>query len=346
MKIGDSLVSMDSHREVKEQSIERVRLRRRGEDENPVDDPETPRDKVTLSNPEDVPLRPVRDVTEQMRELSKGREMEEIDLEITNPELEKLKRILQLISGKKIEITSHERGSEGGTFPGVATEMIGPGGMGLVVESSRYESESTSFHASGRITTEDGRRVNFDLGLTMDREYYAEQTRVVNAPRSLVDPLVINFSGKPAALSEEKFTFDLDGDGSEEEISLLQEGSAFLALDKNGNGVVDDGSELFGATTGNGFGELAELDGDGNGWIDENDELFGRLLVWSKDGGGGDRLSGLADEGVGAIYLKSAETLFTHKDSENGDLGRTARTGIYLKEDGGAGTIQHVDFAV
>lgn len=47
--------------------------------------------------------------------------------------------------------------------------------------------------------------------------------------------------------------------------------------------LVNNGSELFGPTNGNGFQELAEYDKDGNGWIDENDEIFGSLKIWAED---------------------------------------------------------------
>ena len=62
----------------------------------------------------------------------------------------------------------------------------------------------------------------------------------------------------------------------------------FLALDLNGDGRINNGSELFGALSGNGFADLAQYDSDANGWIDENDEIFQRLKVWSgaDDGGG------------------------------------------------------------
>ena len=63
-------------------------------------------------------------------------------------------------------------------------------------------------------------------------------------------------------LSDQTFYFDLDADGKEEEISVLN-GSGYLALDKNGDGVINDGSELFGTKNGDGFADLARYDEDG-----------------------------------------------------------------------------------
>jgi hypothetical protein len=56
--------------------------------------------------------------------------------------------------------------------------------------------------------------------------------------------------------------------------------------DRNGDGAIDHGRELSGATTGDGFAELAAYDEDGNGWIDENDSIYQHLRIWSKDAQG------------------------------------------------------------
>lgn len=65
-------------------------------------------------------------------------------------------------------------------------------------------------------------------------------------------------------LTEAKYNFDLDSDGREDLISFVRPGSGFLALDLNGDGRVNDGRELFGPATGDGFAELARYDQDGN----------------------------------------------------------------------------------
>lgn len=56
-----------------------------------------------------------------------------------------------------------------------------------------------------------------------------------------------------------------------------------MALDVNYDGIINDGRELFGPRTGNGFLELAEFDIDGNNWIDENDPIFEKLRIWTLD---------------------------------------------------------------
>jgi len=101
--------------------------------------------------------------------------------------------------------------------------------------------------------------------MTMSREFSQETNLTIRAGDALKDPLVINLTGAPVALSQDKFAFDLNADGQNEQIGMVKSGSGFLVLDKNHDGIVNDGSELFGPTSGNGYQELAAYDGDKNG---------------------------------------------------------------------------------
>jgi hypothetical protein len=103
---------------------------------------------------------------------------------------------------------------------------------------------------------------------------------------------------------------------------------------------------MFGPSTGSGFLELKSYDDDGNNWIDENDSIYDRLQVWTKDEAGNDKLFAIGQVGIGAIYLGSISSNFELKDSSNMLRGAIRETGIFLREDASAGTIQHVDLSV
>ncbi|MDR2296206.1 MAG: VCBS repeat-containing protein [Clostridiales Family XIII bacterium] len=213
--------------------------------------------------------------------------------------------------------------------------------------SSHYESESLRYEAKGLVTTADGRSISIDIGFGLSRELYTSVSASFASAelRNFTDPLVISFSGTAASLTERKFEFDLDADGRLDSIGFAGEGSGFLALDKNGDGRIGDGSELFGPQSGSGFGELRAYDADGNGWIDENDDVFSRLRVWSKDADGVDTLFTLKEADVGAIYLGDVSTRYTLYGKEAAD-GMLRATSVFLKESGGAGLISHIDLAV
>jgi len=208
------------------------------------------------------------------------------------------------------------------------------------------EAEYTSFSGKGTVVTSNGQEINFDVNLEMSRSYM-EQTEISyiqKFPKILTDPLIINLDCNPVDIQDKTFMFDLNCDGKEEEIAALAPGSGYLALDINGDGIINDGSELFGTASGDGFKDLAAYDSDGNGWIDEADDVYKRLTVWTTNSSGEPVLMSLKDADVGAIYLGSSKTQFDLKDNDNNLKGRVRNSGIYLHENGIAGTVQQVDF--
>lgn len=213
-------------------------------------------------------------------------------------------------------------------------------------ETLQVESEDTSFSTVGTVRTADGREIHFNVNVEMSRHFqetFREDLEL--ASFTMCDPLVINLDTDVASLSDQTFYFDIDGDGETDEVSRLGAGSGYLALDKNGDGVINDGSELFGTASGNGFADLARYDEDGNGWIDENDAVWSKLKIWAKDENGKDVLYSLADKGVGAICLQNVSTDFTLKGQNGQTNGAIRNSGIFLYENGNVGTVQHVDVA-
>ena len=217
-----------------------------------------------------------------------------------------------------------------------------------VVKSSFVaEVENTAFSTNGVARTADGREISFNVELEMSRSFMAVNESYVQSIEILRDPLVINLGSEVAGLSDQKFYFDIDADGKMDEISYLEGNSGFLALDKNNDGEINDGSELFGTKSGDGFKDLAMYDEDGNGWIDEADSVFDNLKIWTKNSDGTDSLIAIGKAGVGAIYLGSATTQFSINSlDDNSTNGVIQKTGVFLKENGSVGTIQHIDLAI
>ncbi|MBE0508687.1 MAG: hypothetical protein IBX50_18545 [Marinospirillum sp.] len=212
-------------------------------------------------------------------------------------------------------------------------------------EQQYYEAEFSYVEAHGQVLTADGQQLDFSVQVGLSREFFTSQSLSFSAG-NLKDPLVIEFGGTAAQLGSTRFAFDLTLDGQLESLSTLGQGRGFLAWDRNDDGVINDGSELFGAQTGRGFAELTALDDDGNGWIDQGDSRFSQLRVWMPDESGQGQLYALADLGIGAIYLDSIESPFRYTDARNNTLGELRETGIYLREDGQAGLVRQIDLSV
>ena len=230
----------------------------------------------------------------------------------------------------------------------VGTTGVGTTWQRITATSGTFsEAESTTFASTGIVKTADGRSLDFNIEVSMSRAFTSQIDCLEVKEYIKTDPLMINLDTNIGTVSDQKFFFDLDSDGNAEEISFAGQGSGFLALDENGDGKIENGSELFGTKSGDGFRDLAAYDEDGNGWIDENDSVFARLKVWTKDENGKDYLLDLRQSDVGAIYLGNADTQFSLKDDDHNLNAEIKKTGIYLKESTGAvGTLNHVDLAL
>ena len=267
-----------------------------------------------------------------------------------DPRLRLLMNMIEAITGRAVKVfdarTLQAQPSMQVSAPNVAaTEPAQPGwGMDLDTHESVAESETTQVSASGVVQTADGKQINFSLQLNMSRVYVEENSTSIRSGDAVrKDPLVINFAGNSVELTNTQFSFDLNADGNQENIAFVAGGSGFLALDKNSDGHINDGTELFGTRSGNGFADLAKFDQDGNHWIDENDAVYSQLRVWQKDASGQDTLSSLSQNGVGALYLGHVASPFSVNTATNQTLGMVRSTGLFLYESGQAGSLQQVD---
>ncbi len=267
-----------------------------------------------------------------------------------------LNKLLESLTGKKFKFVIPKAffkraASNQPTYEAPSPQQAQPQqrqGWGLSYQKHESYSEqaSLSFEATGTIKTADGKSISLQLNLNMSRSFASESHLSIKAGDALIDPLVINYDGSGVSLDNQKISFDIDNDGKENSISFVKNGSGFLAFDKNKDGIINNGSELFGPASGDGFLELSAFDSDQNMWIDENDEIYNSLRIWTKDENGNDQLFALGEKGVGAIFLGSLNTPYELKSSSNELHGKIQKTGIFLKEDGGAGTIHHVDLSV
>jgi hypothetical protein len=283
---------------------------------------EPPRDTLALSSP--VPATAPAD-----------------DETLSNPKLMLLKLFIEALTGEKIKtIDASDLRTTPASAPAPAAPARPAWGIEANVTTTTAESQQLAIAARGTVTTTDGRKIAFDLQLDVAQAHVATVTQRLLAGQAATDPLVLNLEGGfTGALSEARFTIDLDRDGTAETPHALPAGRGFLALDRNGNGAVDDGGELFGPTSGNGFSELLGYDADGNGWIDSADPVFSALDVWTP----GAAPQSLTALGIGAISVASASAPFALKDAANTLTGANRAVGLFLRENGTPGTVQQID---
>lgn len=266
-----------------------------------------------------------------------------------------VEKMVKLFTGREVKIVSPNLADPGGAStnlpaeenasPPGRTEAVRQGwGLEYTRITSQVEEEYLDLRAAGQAATTDGRVFQFQTDLRLERRFFNRDTFSLQAGDAVkTDPLVINWDGAGVRLSETRTPFDLNGDGTLESIPGLAGGNGFLALDINRDGEINDGRELFGPQTGNGFTELARYDQDGSSWIDEGDPIFSQLRIWTKGLDGPDRLSPLADRGIGAISLSHGDSPFQLKSTANESLGEVVRTGIYLDEEGKSGLVQQIN---
>jgi Calx-beta domain len=99
---------------------------------------------------------------------------------------------------------------------------------------------------------------------------------------NLVSPIAIDLNGdgiQTIAL-EAGVTFDIFNNGQQTNVGWLSGDDAFLAIDSNNNGEIDDRGELFGGNVGEGFAKLETFDSNKDGVVDSGDDLFGDLKIW------------------------------------------------------------------
>ena len=142
-------------------------------------------------------------------------------------------------------------------------------------------------------------------------------------------------------------TFDYHGDGSAESTAWVGSDDGLLALDRNGDGIVNDGSEIVFARDGltDLQGLAADYDSNRDGVLDANDVDFAKFGVWQDANSNGVTDAGeyrsLSDAGIVSIGLVSDGIAYS---AANGSVS-VAGQSVYAKADGLTGIVADAAFA-
>ncbi|WP_166763037.1 beta strand repeat-containing protein, partial [Xanthomonas euroxanthea] len=170
------------------------------------------------------------------------------------------------------------------------------------------------------------------------------------------DPLTLDLDGDgiETISASEGIIFDHDGDGIKSGTGWVSADDGLVVFDRDGNGAIDNGSELFGVDTvlstggvaSSGFSALSDLDSNKDEIFDSRDERFNDLRIWrdfNKDGiSQASELFKFESLGVKSIYL----TPTTHDDLDLGNGNLVDNRGQYARADGTLGLAGDLQLAV
>ncbi|MDP2698881.1 hypothetical protein [Thalassospira sp.] len=210
--------------------------------------------------------------------------------------------------------------------------------MGGDIGSFRLISNSISINASElRIATNGGKT---SISIT-DFQAHIEQVRLEILGITQQDPLILDLDGNGIDVTslDDGIVFDIDGNGTQDRTAWVAGNDALLALDRNNNGIIDDGTELFGDQNGavDGFAELAKYDENRDDRIDRNDSVFSSLILLFADGS----QKNLQEHGIESINL----AVITPLDRELVG-GLLVASADFQRDDGSIGTVGEVLFNV
>ena len=179
---------------------------------------------------------------------------------------------------------------------------------------------------------------NGDLGIHLENQTPPPEPPPASPP--FKDPLSLDLDGDGQVNTLPRRAgvhFDLDNSGFAEQTAWLAPGDGFLVLDRNNNGHIDGGAELFGSETTlnngkvaeNGFEALAEWDSNADGKITAEDAIYHRLRIWQDKNSNGvvnsGELNTLQAHGIAEIHLDYQNGFWDVNDIRHREIGHFTR---------------------
>ena len=170
------------------------------------------------------------------------------------------------------------------------------------------------------------------------------------------DPLTFDLDGDGletvGASSTNPILFDHDGDGTKNGTGWIASDDAMLVLDRNGNGTIDNGRELFGDSTlksngqtaTDGFDALADIDSNADGVVNNQDAQFTNLKLWRDLNQDGTSQTGELFT-LNALGIASINITNTANSQTLANGNQLTNTGIYTKADGTTGSVADINLA-
>ena len=233
-------------------------------------------------------------------------------------------------------------------FPNVPKELIPPGflqKMDELIKNGNYDLGKEKEYSFSW-----GNNFDWSLLTPIDSEWNNDQYIDWNALNRdgyyfVFDPLALDLNGNGietlAANGHDGAMFDHERNGIRTATGWVHSNDGLLVHDRDGDGKITDGSEIFGdntplkngTTAAHGFAALAELDDNGDGKVDAADKTFSKLGVWRDL-----NHNGISEAGeifaLKDLRIQSLNLGYTQADKDLGDGNTLAEVGSYTDEDG------------
>ena len=232
------------------------------------------------------------------------------------------------------------------SFSALDTELINIDGRSfqqgdmLFLEQWQSHEQQLNYQIQGQFNINDQiLSLNYNVNLTHKHTSYS---KMEISAATLKDPLLVQFDSQALGEIKGEKAFDINQDKTLDKLPIFSGDIGYLVYDQNDNQQADNGSELFGPKTGQGFMELAQLDSNNNGFIDVEDQAFEQLYIWQPNENSSqvEQWLSLKEAKIQAISLSAINTPFTFYD-HNGEVQAQLRQSSFAISDEGYGRGVH-----
>jgi hypothetical protein len=216
------------------------------------------------------------------------------------------------------------------------------------------EQQQLNFAMQGEFII-DNKKVNLNYQLNLKASYSSIHS-IETTAAALKDPVVIQFGTRSIGYITDYTKFDINNDNKQNDLPIFSGDVGYLIFDKNNNHHVDNGGELFGPTTNNGFSELAQLDSNNNGFFDNQDDKYSQIYIWqpkqtkpnsNEQSPNKQNLVSLSQAGIKAISLNAITTQFNFRDQSKDNKGeinaRLTQTSFAISENNKTLGVHQID---
>jgi len=216
----------------------------------------------------------------------------------------------------------------------------------LSVEEWQSHEQQLNYQVQGKFNINDNElSLNYNFALSSKRTSYS---KIEMSAAALKDPLIVQFGSQGLGDIKGQKDFAINQDDTLDNLPIFSGDVGYLVYDKNNNQQADNGSELFGPKTGQGFAELALLDSNKNGFIDAEDQQFEQLFLWqpSDEDEQTAQWISLKDAKIQAISLSAINTPFDFYDQHGQIQAQLRQSSFAISDDGYGRGVHQVDVRI